>query len=168
MKVLISLVFLLALNHSYSKDDSCGCKKLKRVFGSTRIQGQCYNTDFYTLAQQPLPSQNMVLIKGGTYLIGTDHPIINADGEAPLRPVELDDFYLDKYEVSIGEFANFVRKSGHVTDAERFGDSFLLYSMVENPTKKLGNAAVAVPWWLLIKGVSWDHPEGPNSTITSW
>lgn len=97
--------------------------------------------------------------------MGTDEPIIKKDGESPARPVQLDDYYLDKHEVSIGEFAEFVSKTGYITDAERFGDSFILYSMIKNYEERRAPAVVDVPWWLLIKGVSWDHPEGPNTTV---
>lgn len=162
---LSSVCFLLLISNLHQVEPSCGCKKLTRVFGSKSIQGICFNVNFTTLIQQPRPTRNMILIPGGRYSIGTNEPVIKLDGESPQRPVKLNDFYLDKYEVSIGEFAEFVSKTGYITDAERFGDSFILYSMIENYTEKRAPASVEVPWWLLIKGVSWDHPEGSNTTI---
>ena len=39
------------------------------------------------------PAQ-MVAINGGSYEVGTDDPVFVADGEAPLRPVILNQFYM--------------------------------------------------------------------------
>lgn len=163
--VLLTFIVLPVFSNFSSGEDTCGCKKLKRNFGTAQMQEICYNIDFLTLIQQPPLTHKMVRIKGGIYSIGTNNPILKADGEAPMRPVDIDDYYLDRYEVSIGEFAEFVNKTGYISDAHRFGDSFILYSMLENWKERRAPAAVDVPWWLLIKGISWDHPEGPNTTI---
>ena len=58
--------------------------------------------------------------------MGTAHPIIPLDGEGPARQVSIPPFYLDKYEVTNVQFAKFIAATGHVTDAQRFGDSFVL------------------------------------------
>lgn len=60
--------------------------------------------------------ESAVLIKGGTFQMGTDKPIFVADGEGPSRKVTLDDFYLDVHEVSNKDFEMFVEKTGHVTE----------------------------------------------------
>ena len=56
--------------------------------------------------------------------MGTDTPIFVADGEAPARRVQVNDFYMDIHEVSNDEFAKFVKDTNFVTEAEKFGDSF--------------------------------------------
>jgi hypothetical protein len=43
---------------------------------------------------------NMVFIKGGRSVVGTDNPQIWRDGESPKRVVTLDSFFIDKFEVS--------------------------------------------------------------------
>ena len=63
----------------------------------------------------------MVLVDGGSFLMGSeDRLAYPADGEAPVRKVSVDSFWIDARAVSNGEFARFVEESGYVTEAERF------------------------------------------------
>ena len=48
-----------------------------------------------------------------------------ADGEGPIHVVELSPFRIDAVTVSTTRFAEFVEATGHVTEAERFGWSFV-------------------------------------------
>ncbi|EFN76774.1 sulfatase-modifying factor 1 isoform X1 [Harpegnathos saltator] len=110
----------------------------------------------------------MVEIIAGTYFVGTNNPIFVVDGEGPKREVLLDSFYIDKYEVSNEEFAAFVSSTGYTTEAERFGDSFVFEGLLSQNTKNTIKQAVAeAPWWLPVKKATWQHPEGPDSNITS-
>lgn len=113
------------------------------------------------------PSANkLVRIKGGVYTMGTDKPIVPQDGEGPGRRVEISEFYMDMYEVSNAEFANFVKETGYVTEAEKFGDSFVLEMLLSNEVQSEITQAVAnAPWWLPVKGASWMSPEGKGSNI---
>ncbi len=54
----------------------------------------------------------MVLIPAGEFLMGSDHEDAR-DDEKPVHTVYLDAFYIDKYEVTIGEYKQFVRATGH-------------------------------------------------------
>lgn len=112
----------------------------------------------------------MVLIKGGSFSIGTNKPIIAPDGEAPERRIRVDNFYMDQFEVSNADFAHFVQQNGYQTDADKFGDSFVLYSLIKDAKTKEQNvsAVAAVPWWLSIPEANWRHPEGPESTILGY
>ena len=51
---------------------------------------------------------NMVLINGGIFKMGSDNPIFPADGEGPGRKTAISSFYMDVHEVSNSEFARFV------------------------------------------------------------
>ena len=107
----------------------------------------------------------MELVESGEYLIGTDEPVFEADGEAPARPVQLDAFYIDKYEVSNAAFAKFVSATGYETEAEKFGTSFVFEGILSKETKSAISQAVAgAPWWLPVPA-SWSRPEGPISSI---
>lgn len=58
----------------------------------------------------------MVLIPSGSFMMGC------ADGqemEKPVHEVEVDAFYMDTHEVTIGEFRKFVGATKYVTDAEK-------------------------------------------------
>ncbi|XP_004692308.2 PREDICTED: sulfatase-modifying factor 1 isoform X6 [Condylura cristata] len=108
----------------------------------------------------------MVPIPAGVFTMGTDEPQVRQDGEAPARRVTLDAFYMDAYEVSNADFEKFVNATGYLTEAERFGDSFVFEGMLSERVKAgIQQAVAAAPWWLPVKGANWRHPEGPDSTV---
>jgi len=88
------------------------------------------------------------------------------DGEGPVREVELDSFWIGATAVSNEQFAEFVRQTGFVTDAERFGWSFVFAGLLPDDFEPTRGAAHA-PWWRQIFGADWRHPEGPHSNIDS-
>ncbi|CDQ97186.1 unnamed protein product [Oncorhynchus mykiss] len=109
----------------------------------------------------------MVLIPGGEFLMGTDSPGIPQDGEGPQRRVHLDHFYMDAHEVSNRHFQSFINATGYITEAERFGDSFVFEGVLSEEVKsQISQAVAAAPWWLPVRGADWRHPEGPESSIT--
>ena len=54
---------------------------------------------------------SMVKIKGGTYAIGPDDE--DPSGASPRGEVTVDDFYIDRYEVTIGEYTAFLNAGGY-------------------------------------------------------
>lgn len=165
-EILIMIILFVFVILSYSpSDQNCGCNKIQKSFGLRKKNGICFSSDFRTIISQILTG-DMVHIHGGRYSVGTNKPIIVADGEAPEREVYVDDFYIDKYEVNNAEFKKFIDATGYETDAEKYGDSFVLYSLIKNlESKKLVSAVANVPWWLSIRKANWFHPEGPDSKI---
>ena len=108
----------------------------------------------------------MAFIKGGVFTMGTDDAILPQDGEGPARKVEVSEFYMNIYEVSNSEFAEFAEETGYITEAETFGDSFVLDILLSEEVKsEITQAAANAPWWLPVKGASWRHPEGRGSSI---
>ena len=109
----------------------------------------------------------MVLIPGGMYFIGTDQPVFKADGEDPEREVSIDEFFLDVHEVSNEEFRDFVEATGYVTEAETFGNSFVLESLIKDPDVKesIKQAVAGSPWWLPVPDAKWSTPEGKGSDL---
>uniref|UniRef100_A0A8D0AV60 Formylglycine-generating enzyme n=1 Tax=Sander lucioperca TaxID=283035 RepID=A0A8D0AV60_SANLU len=109
----------------------------------------------------------MVLISGGEFLMGTDNPGIPADGEGPQRLVHVDSFYMDIQEVTNQQFQSFVNATGYISEAEKFGDSFVFEGILSESVKnQITQAVAAAPWWLPVKGANWRHPDGPDSNIT--
>lgn len=120
--------------------------------------------------QEPEPSlnsENMVFIEGTTFQMGTNEPVFTTDLEGPMRNVTLKSFYLDKYEVSNQNFQSFIDNTGYKTEAENFGDSFIFEMLIpEAERHKYADVkAVQAPWWVKMPGATWNHPEGPNSSI---
>jgi formylglycine-generating enzyme len=113
-----------------------------------------------------LSQPHLVLLDGGRFDMGTEaedgHP---ADGEGPVHPVELGPFAIDSYVVANRWFASFVDATGHVTEAERYGWSFVFGGLLPDQfpdTRGVANA----PWWRQVHGADWRHPEGPQSDLT--
>jgi formylglycine-generating enzyme required for sulfatase activity len=78
--------------------------------------------------------------------------------------VALDGFSIDPCAVTNLRFAAFVEATGYVTDAERYGWSFVFGGLLpdEFPDTR---GAVQAPWWRQVYGASWRQPEGPHSTL---
>lgn len=111
-------------------------------------------------------TNNMVLIEGGEFTMGTDNQVFVADGEGPARKVNINTFYLDVHEVSNFEFELFCNETKHRTEAESFGDSFVFDPLLSEETRNtLTQAVAAAPWWVPVEGADWRHPEGPDSDI---
>lgn len=147
----------------------CGCSTLKRN-NSLKKEGKSLNKenkDDKTELKSPYKRTNqMALIKGGKFTMGTNNPFLPMDGEGPARDVKVNSFYMDIYEVSNAEFELFVNSTGYTTEAEKFGDSFVLEGKISEEIKKdIHQAVAAAPWWLPVKGAYWRKPEGPDSHI---
>jgi len=124
----------------------------------------------------------MLWIPGGEFSMGAADP--DADGSeetdalADARPVHrvyVDGFWMDATEVTNEQFAAFVKATGYVTVAERTPTA---KEFPAAPAENLVAGAVvfsppdhAVPlddhfqWWSYVKGASWRHPLGPQSSI---
>lgn len=101
----------------------------------------------------------IVHIPGGTALCGTDTPFLVIDEEAPLRTSKLKSFYMDETTVTNARFAQFVKQTGYVTQAETFGDSFVFNGLLPEDDF-FDKAVVAAPWWRAVEGACWHNPTG--------
>ncbi len=110
----------------------------------------------------------MVLVEEGSFLMGTDsEEAWDKDGEKPVREVEVDAYYISKYTVTNAEFAAFVDDTDYVTDAEKFGWSYVFhYLLPKSLLKRLQPQNVqGLEWWYGVEGAHWRKPEGPGSNI---
>ena len=88
------------------------------------------------------------------------------DGEDPVRRITVSPFSISTTTVTNRQFAAFVEATGHVTEAERFGWSFVFNQFVTEEVAATVDQAVAkVPWWWKVDGTWWREPEGPGSSI---
>jgi len=95
--------------------------------------------------------------------IGTDRPFLKFDGEAPRRAVRLKAFGIETETVTNARFDAFVAATGYVTEAERFGWSFVFQIFLDENLS--APAPVETPWWRKIDGACWRAPEGPGSSV---
>ena len=109
--------------------------------------------------------EGLVRLDGGEFRMGSeDADGFPADGEGPVRAVTLRPFRIDPVAVSTARFAAFVDATGYVTEAERYGWSFVFAGLLPGdfpPTR----ASAQAPWWRQVFGADWSHPEGPHSSI---
>ena len=106
-------------------------------------------------------------LPGGEFFMGTDSNIGHkADGEGPARKVKVDPFSIDCYTVTNQDFQEFIENTGYVTDAERYGWSFVFHLLISEETKrKVTQVVQQSSWWYVVEGALWKHPEGPDSTV---
>ncbi|GAA4418861.1 hypothetical protein GCM10023187_52690 [Nibrella viscosa] len=77
----------------------------------------------------------MLYIKGGMFQMGSQ---TGASDEKPVHSVTVSDFWMGKYEVTVAEFAAFIRATHYQTDAEREGWSHVWPFTDSTLTKKNG------------------------------
>jgi sulfatase modifying factor 1 len=104
-------------------------------------------------------------LDGGEFLMGNEGAdAYPDDGEGPVHPVTLRPFGIDVTAVTNAAFTEFVRHTDHVTDAERFGWSFVFAGLLPEEFPDTRGVAEA-PWWRQVYGATWRKPEGPHSDI---
>ena len=86
------------------------------------------------------------------------------DGEGPVHEVSVSPFLIDRYTVTNDAFASFVDATGFVTEAERYGWSFVFAGLLPDGFPDT-RAVVGVEWWREVIGADWRHPEGPRTTV---
>jgi formylglycine-generating enzyme len=107
----------------------------------------------------------MVQIPGGEFRMGSEDAFAYPeDGEGPAREVELSPFWIDARAVTNARFGAFVDETAYVTEAERFGWSFVFGGLLPDDFAPTEAVALA-PWWRKVEGADWLHPEGPESTL---
>lgn len=110
------------------------------------------------------PLTDLVDLPGGAFVMGTDGPeAIPGDGEGPAREVQVAPFAIERTAVTVERFARFAQATGYVTEAERFGWSFVFHLALpaDHPPTR---AIAAAPWWRQVHGADWRHPSGPASS----
>ncbi|MFF7776680.1 formylglycine-generating enzyme family protein [Streptomyces tanashiensis] len=113
------------------------------------------------------PAHLSVELPGGTFRMGDAFGEgYRADREGPVRDVTVAPFAIDATAVTNARFAEFVEATGHRTDAERFGSSFVFHLLLHPAAEShvLGQVPQA-PWWLGVSGAAWHSPEGPGSDL---
>ena len=122
--------------------------------------------------QQAMPAgqaapAGLLCIPGGSFAMGTDGTEgFAADGEGPSLRLDMAPFRIAATTVTNREFADFVRATRYVTEAERLGSSFVFYLQAPERFKvQTGAAPSGLPWWLDLPHACWQRPEGPGSHI---
>jgi len=118
-------------------------------------------------AAGPAARDGWVTLAGGTFRMGSEGPeAVAGDGEGPVRDVTLSPFAIASTAVTNRAFAAFVEDTGYVTDAERYGWSFVFHLLLSRRmAARARQGAASAPWWRVVERACWSHPEGPDSTL---
>ena len=171
VKVIIFIFFVKANEMVDKADDSSSCCSPSRnidgydreLLGSIETDSQITidvsKNDLFDIS-------NMVKIPAGKFIMGTKNPKIFQDGEFPPREIQLDSFYIDKYEVSNENFKEFIDKTGYMTESEIYGWSFVFKSSISSSILDISNEAVyGAEWWIKVYNATWIEPNGPGSNV---
>jgi sulfatase modifying factor 1 len=154
-------------------------KRALLIFASTLVLAASAHAVEKSPSKTP---PGMVRISGGEFLMGAT---TNGSGSAemampsndaePIHSVFVDAFWMDVTAVTNGQFAEFVKATGHVTIAERTPtkeefptapvENLVAGSVVFAPTDQEVPLNNHFQWWTYVKGANWRHPEGPDSDI---
>ncbi|MBT8115962.1 MAG: formylglycine-generating enzyme family protein [Arenicella sp.] len=120
----------------------------------------CQNTDDAEIAcSQAGAEATFIAIPSGDFT-KANLPVYPEEGTPELVSVEA--FQMQSTEVTNAQFSTFVEATAYVTDAERpraikQEEGSAVFPVSEEPTE---NAR-----WQLVKGATWRHPDGPDSSI---
>ena len=113
--------------------------------------------------------EGMVEIPGRTFLMGGEgRETWQQDGEGPVREISVNPFRIDTCAVSNEQFAKFADATGFVTEAERFGWSFVFHLHLPKKQReqlRQSKAVAGLEWWLAVPQAFWKQPMGPGSGI---
>ena len=130
----------------------------------------------------PAPD-GMVWIPGGEFSMGAQDPLDVHDAvgmqattdSRPVHRVIVDGVWMDATEVTNEQFARFVKATGYITVAERTPsaedfpgappESLVPGSVVFSPPHHAVPLSDPYQWWSEVRGASWRHPLGPESSI---
>lgn len=126
----------------------------------------------------------MVFIKGGTFTMGNNHGHKDHHSgkfevfqeERHEHQVTIDDFWIDRHEVTNAQFAQFVKETGYVTVVERKPKKewyppgtpeadMIAGSAVFVPPKQVFGLHNHSQWWQYVHAANWRQPQGPGSSI---
>lgn len=107
-----------------------------------------------------------IVVGGTSFTMGSeDEWAYPDDGEGPIRTVTLAPFAIDRGPVTNDAFAAFVEATGHRTEAEQLGWSFVFGGLLPDDFPDTRGVAAA-PWWRQVFEADWRRPAGPGSDLT--
>ena len=146
-------------------DNACCAPQAARATDSDTVRAAGANG---VPSAQPLRRRpGMARIRGGEYRMGTeDRRGFPADGEGPVRVVQVDTFRIDIAAVTNAQFGEFITASGYRTEAETYGWSYVFHMLASDEIKRrTPQRPDTTPWWVPVSGAYWAAPEGPDSDV---
>ncbi|WP_151980045.1 formylglycine-generating enzyme family protein [Acinetobacter guerrae] len=135
----------------------CGCQKAIPEKTSPFQLGDTAKCATYSGLPKGWPLQKeagMVKLSNGEILLGTT---LGYADERPFgeKPSQIKSFWIDATEVTNAQFAEFVKQTGYITDAEKQGGG-AMFIQPSHPVAEL-------QWWTFERGANWKTPWGLHS-----
>jgi formylglycine-generating enzyme required for sulfatase activity len=114
----------------------------------------------------PMPPIPVASLSANQGALGTNYPLIKVDEESPYRSVSIKPFHIMTTTVTNEMFAVFVAETGYVTEAERFGSSFVFNGKTSSLLKDIQSkpeSTKGAEWWQQLDGAHWRLVNGPDS-----
>src|SRR4051812_12514286 len=133
----------------------------------SRADAMSEAAELVTAARQIEPGSNPVARRwsppiSGSFMMGSSDTRFPDDGEGPVRQVTVGEFAIACFAVSNLQFGDFVRATGYVTDAERYGWSFVFAAFLSEDTKReIGRWGAGTPRGVPVPPARWAQPGGP-------
>ena len=120
-----------------------------------------------TRLREASAGSDMVRVAGGSFTMGAND---GAPDERPLHDVRVNEFWMDRTEVTNAEFERFASATGYLTTAELLpqGNLPLEQRLAGSWCFRPGADAKAADrrtWMAFVPGASWRRPHGPGSDI---
>ena len=118
---------------------------------------------------KPMGQDDMVWIEGGNFTKGAAEFYAE---EGPPQEMNVDGFWIDRFEVTNARFGEFVSATGYVTVAERQPDPND-FPDIDPALLQPGSVVFVMPtdsagkltqWWHFVPGANWREPAGPGSS----
>ena len=111
------------------------------------------------------PPSTLIDVPGGSFAMGDESTwAYPGDGEGPVHEVTVRAFAIDRCTVTNAAFAAFVDATGHLSEAERYGWSFVFGGFLPDDFPDT-RGVVGAEWWRQVFGADWRHPDGPQSSL---
>ncbi len=175
---VLAFALILSIRCSNNHDNLIAATKAKKetcaLCKSPSSRAALINASFKQKDATSVTTDNndMVLIKGGTYQMGSN----DYTDSKPVHAVTVSSFYMDEHEVTNAQFDQFVKATHYVTVAEQAlnpadfpgvpASQLVPGSAVFTPPSHAVSLNDPMQWWSYTGGANWKHPTGPNSTIT--
>ncbi|MFT6370359.1 MAG: sulfatase modifying factor 1 [Maribacter sp.] len=179
-KIIFSATLLLTLFSCKEEP-----KIVEKLIEKSKVLEQKLTPVVVNQPENTTAPEGMVWVPGGTFLQGAvAQDKMAMDHEKPAIRVTVDGFFIDITEVTNAQFAKFVKETGYITTSERKIDWEEMKKQVPEGTQKphdsilqpgsltfkktkssVSNLYDFSQWWKWTIGASWQHPNGPDSSI---
>jgi sulfatase modifying factor 1 len=145
----------------------CTPQKIQQHCSSLNSTQTLSHSKLENFKESPFVSRGWCHIPSGDFMMGNDDvDAIPGDDEGPTHNVTLDAYRIAATTVTNLEFSEFIRATQYVTEAEKFGSSFVFYLQVSIEERNKQRQFISeLPWWLSVPFASWQRPEGSGSHI---